>query len=289
MTTLALASYIPHVVIGMLILATLLFLLAIQQLRLGRKGPYWRMRREAGQRGGQLFLISVALYGIAFAIAFFTGFAALAVGEFNALLAGFNNPEVVNAPTPTDTMATLTPTPTETPVPTATDTPIPTDTSTPTATVTPSLTPTPTLTLTPTNTPTPTATYETALHLYEPFGARAAAENAVVRVVSADVSVSQNSTPLEPRVEFPTGTTRIYLFISYRNMANGVAWSRVLYRDGAALQGSTLLWSMGAEGSSYFFFGSDEGYPAGDYRVELTLGDETSSTFEFRVVDPPDA
>lgn len=289
MTTLALASYIPHLVIGLLVLATLLFLLAIHQLRLGRKGPYWRMRREAGQRGGQLFLISVALYGIGFAIAFFSGFAALAVGEFNTLLSGINGTTVANAPTPTETLATLTPMPTETATPTPTDTPTPTQTPTPTATMTPSLTPTPTLTLTPTNTPTPTATYETALHLYAPAGARAAAENAVVRVVSADVAVSQNATPLEPRVEFPAGTQRIYLFISYRNMADGVAWSRVLYRNGAALQGSTLLWSMGREGSSYFFFGSDEGYPAGDYRVELMLGEDTVSGFDFRVIDAPDA
>ena len=67
-------------------------------------------------------------------------------------------------------------------------------------------------------------------------------------------------------------------------MEDGVAWSRILYRDGAPLQGSTLLWSMGGEGSSYFFFGSDTGYLPGDYRVELRLGDVVTSEYTFRVV-----
>lgn len=286
MDTLQLAQYIPHLVVGLLVLAFILFVLAIHQLRVGRRGPYWRMRREAGQRGGQLFLLSVGLFGIAFAIAFFSGFAALALGRFNELLYGSVNAEVAAAPTLTLAVDTLTPTEpaTVTPLPTATA--VPTETATATSTATATLTPTATLTLTPSLTPTPTATYETALHLYEPAGARQAAADAVVRVISADVAVSQNATPLEPRTEFPTGTARIYLFISFRNMQDGVAWSRILYRDGAPLQGSTLLWSMGAEGSSYFFFGSDSGYPPGSYRVELRLGDKTASEFEFSVVDP---
>ena len=285
MDTLQLTQYIPHLVVGLLALALILLLLAIHQLRLGRRGPYWRMRREAGQRGGQLFLLSVALFGIAFAIAFFSGFAALAVGQFNALLYGSANVEAAAAPTLTPAVDTLTPTEPATMTATPTVTASATATATPTATATATTTLTPTPTLTPSSTPTPTATYETALHLYEPSGAREADADAVVRVISADVAVSQNATPLEPRTEFPAGIGRIYLFISFRNMEDGVAWSRILYRDGAPLQGSTLLWSMGAEGSSYFFFGSDEGYPLGDYRVELRLGDETTSEFEFRVVD----
>jgi outer membrane biosynthesis protein TonB len=286
MNTLELARFIPHLVVGMFILAFILFLLAIQQLRLGRKGPYWRLRREAGQRGGQLFLISVTLFGIAAAIAFFSGFAAFALGEFNGLLHGSVEAEVAAAPTETPPGELLPPTETSAPTPTPSETPTPTPTLTETPTPTPTDTSTPTPTLTPSDTPTPTATYETALRLAQPAAARQPAENAVVRVLSADVAVSSNNTPLEPRVEFPAGTRRIYLFFSFRNMADGAAWSRILYRDGAPLQGSTLLWSMGGEGSSYFFFGSDEGYPPGNYRVELRLGDKVASEFEFRVVEP---
>src|SRR5690554_6241934 len=97
MNTLELARFVPHIVVGLLILAFLLFLLAVQQLRVGRRGPYWRMRREAGQRGGQLFLMSVALFGVAAAIAFFSGFAALALGQFNALLYGPREATVASA------------------------------------------------------------------------------------------------------------------------------------------------------------------------------------------------
>lgn len=286
MNTFELARYIPHVVVGLLVLAFILFLAAIQQLRLGRRGPYWRLRREAGQRGGQLFLLSVSLFGIAAAVAFFSGFAAIALGQFNALFYGSDDVEAASAPTLTHTLDTLTPAATDTATPMPTPTPTPTATLTETPTPTPTLTWTPTPTLTPSNTPTPTATYETALRLYQPLDARSPADNAVVRVLSADVAVSANNTPLQPRVEFPAGTTRIYLFISFRNMQNGVSWSRVLYRDGAALQGGTLLWSMGEEGSSYFFFGSDQGYPVGDYRVELSLDDKVTSEFEFRILPP---
>lgn len=285
MNTFELARYIPHLVVGMFILAFILFLLAVQQLRIGRRGPYWRMRREAGQRGGQLFLLSVALFGIASAIAFFSGFAALALGQFNELVYGQAEMSAAAAPTLTNTLEVLPPTATATPTLTSTPSPTLTATATGTPTATPTLTHTPTTTPTPTDTPTPTATYETALRLHEPVGARVARENAVVRVLSADVAVSSNHTPLEPKVEFPAGTRRIYLFISYRNMDDGVAWSRMLYRDGALLQGGALLWGMGKEGSSYFFFGSDEGYPVGEYRVELLIEGEAVSEFAFHVVD----
>ena len=79
------------------------------------------------------------------------------------------------------------------------------------------------------------------------------------------------------------GVKRIYLFFSYRGLESGVAWTRVLYRNGAPLQGSSLLWSLDGEGSSYFFFGSDEGYPAGKYRVEIRLGETVVNLFEFVV------
>lgn len=278
--TQALARYIPHLVAGLLALGGVLFLLAMHQLRVGRRGPYWRMRREAGQRGGQLFLISVAIFGLAGAIAFFSGFAAIALGRFNEWFLPESGAAAA-APTNTPAIGTLEPTATPTLTPTVTPSPTATETPTPTLTQTPSATPT--LTLTPSETPSPTATFETALNLAQPEGARPPGDRALVSILSADIEVSNNATPLTSRTEFSAGVRRIYLFISYRAMEDGVAWSRVLYRDGALFQGSTLLWSLGAEGASYFFFGYDEGYPPGEYRAALLLGDRVVSEFEFRV------
>ena len=79
MTARLIATILPYVIVAMLALALALFVLALQQLRRGRTGPYWRLRRQAGERGGQLFLASVTLFGLAFALAFFSGLADLAL------------------------------------------------------------------------------------------------------------------------------------------------------------------------------------------------------------------
>jgi hypothetical protein len=66
-------------------------------------------------------------------------------------------------------------------------------------------------------------------------------------------------------------------------MDDGVAWSRVLYRDNQPIQGQAYLWSQGQEGSSFFFFGNEDGYEAGDYQVRLFLGEEEVSRFTFTI------
>lgn len=282
----AYAQYIPHLVIGLFALGFVLFLLSLHQLRRGRTGPYWRLRRAAGQRGGQLFLISMALFGIATAIAFFTGFAAVAINgidrylhpassELSVAALDETTPEVTPSDTPTHT-------PTATAMPTQTD--LPTATATATATQTPAASPTepPTATIT----PTPTATFETALRIASLPAVRAPREDAVLRVMAAGEAASENGTPLNPRGIFPAGIRRIYFFFSYRNLDNGVEWSRILYRDGTPVQGSNFLWSLGEEGSSYFFFGNPDGYAPGTYRVELRLGTQVASEFEFSITEP---
>lgn len=285
MTTQQLSEWIPYVVGGLLALALVLFLLSLHQLRRGRKGPYWRIRRQAGQRGGVLFLISMGLFGLALAIALVSGLTALALGRVGNLLR-VSEPEVVVSISETPTALTLAPTTTRTSAPSATPRPTQTPTDSPTMTprATSTATATPTITSTPTETPLPTATYETALHLYQPAGARRAADSALLRILSADTGVSVNQTPLEPRTAFDVGTRRIYLFFTFRDMEDGVAWTRILYREGAPLQGSTLLWSLGEEGSSYFFFGNADGYPAGHYDVQFLLGDDVMSEFSFDVL-----
>jgi hypothetical protein len=272
-----LVDLIPYVVISMIALAAVLFLLALHQLRRGRTGPYWRLRREAGQRGGQLFLIAVALFGSALGIAFFSGFAAVAMSRVNGFLAERSPAPVVIVEQPTET-----PTPDLSPSApvTATDTPTPSAISTtdiPTATSTPTITPTPTLTL------TPSATYETAFRLDVPANARAPRPDAMINIVAADSAVSPDETPVQPRSAFEAGIRRVYLFINFQAMDDGVAWSRVLYRDGAPVQGSTLLWSLGEAGTSYFFLGNEDGYPPGSYSVEVMIGLQVVTTFEFTV------
>src|SRR5687767_7826705 len=102
MTTQVIATLIPYLIVGLLVLAVLLFLVSLQQLRRGRRGHYWRLRRQAGLRGGRLFLLSVALFVLALSIGFFSGFTALALSRVNGLLT--NRSEIAAVPSATPTV-----------------------------------------------------------------------------------------------------------------------------------------------------------------------------------------
>ena len=111
----------------------------------------------------------------------------------------------------------------------------------------------------------PTETPEPRLNLTPLFNStpRPAPESAQLRLIAAAEGVQPNDQPLNPRTEFLAGVTRIYLFFEFSEMANGVEWSRALYRDGVPFQGNVFQWSMGTSGTGYFFFGHADGYPPG--------------------------
>jgi hypothetical protein len=282
-----LAPLLPYIILGLFVLAVLLLLLSLQQLRRGRTGPYWRLRRAAGQRGGQLFLLSMLLFGVALALALFTGLADLA---YRRLTASINSdpeapvgvvlpsrtPTLQYSLTPTSTItATLTMTPTTEPV---TDTPSPS--------VTPSPTATPTETVLPTLTLSPTATFENVLVFTPAPSARKPRLGATVEIVSAAMGVTAAGEPIEPALQFPAGVQRLYFFFDYRRMDDGITWTRILYREGVPIQGGSYIWSLGEEGANFFFFGSDTGYSSGSYKIQLFLGEDEVYWFEFSILSP---
>jgi hypothetical protein len=281
-----LASLLPYIITGMFAIAAVAFLLSLQQLRRGRKGPYWRIRRAAGQRGGQLFLFSIALFGVAGALALFSGLADLAYQRLtNTLNSNSDTPKGVVLPSLTPTLLhTFTPTSSTTPTPTYTITATATrltETPRPSATVEPSATLT--ATSIPSMTFTATATFESVLVLTPALSQQQPRSGATIEIMAAAASISPDELPVDPTQQFPAGVQRIYLFIDFQRMDDGVSWSRVLFRDGVPIQGQSYLWSLGEEGSSYFFFGSDEGYPPGEYEVRLFLSDTAVSQFKFSV------
>jgi hypothetical protein len=292
MTLQQVMSSTPYVIGALFALALVLFLLALIQLRRSRKGAYWRLRRQAGQSGAKLLLSALALFALAAALTFYSGLAAIA---FRGLFA--TQPEqvyqgvVVPTWTPTSPLLmTASHTPTFTA--TATDTLVPsaTATATPSRTRTATRTPTPTFTPTVTNTPTPTftlsPTFEQILKLTQPalVTMRQPGESVLLAITAADQTLSLDHTPVEPKTTFGIGVKRIYLFFAFENMNNGVRWSRVLYREGVAVQGQTYLWGMGESGDSFFFFGNDEGYASGDYQIRLFVGSDEVSRFNFSIL-----
>jgi hypothetical protein len=288
MTAQEIATILPSILGGLFVAGLALLLLALFHLRRGRSGPYWRLRRQASMLGFRLLLAALGIFGLTIALAFYSGLATLAFRGLDDLFTGRAAGAVgVVVPTLTVTVPaapTFPPTPTQPPtrVPTsAAATPTLTETAVPTLTATPTLTPT--LTGTPTLTLTPSPTYEAVLNLAAPSALVTARPGALVEVTAADDAISANQTPLQPRAVFAAGTDRLYFFISYRNMTDGAAWSRVLYRDGVPVQGQAYLWSMGAEGASFFFFGSADGYAPGSYEVRMFLGEREVSRFPFVV------
>lgn len=273
--------------------ALLLLALALHQLRLGRTGSYWRLRRQAGQRGGKLLITSVALFIIAAALAFYSGLAFIAFRGLDSLLErgtpglrGVALPTVTLTPGVTSTPS-VTPTafPTETSTPTASPstTPPPTPTLSPTTRATSTPTPTPSITTTPTVTWTPSATYESVLRLTPPAARRQHRSEASIQITALGDAISDNPTAAQPEIEFGPGVQRIYVFFSFEQMDNGVSWSRALYRDGVAVQGQAYLWGMGSSGHSIFFFGNDAGYPPGRYEIRLYLGADEAAHYAFTV------
>ncbi len=280
-----LAQALPYIIVGLFILALLLFLVSLQQLRRGRTGSYWRLRREAGQRGGQLFLISLALFVLAIAIAIFSGLGDLAYQRLRQALES-NNPDIVHgvalSSATVSAPASPTPTTTKTPSPTLTRTPQP-NTATPSSTPLPTSTSTPSTTYTPTVTLTPSATFEVTLAVTLPTSAVQVASTAGVDITSAALDVASDGTGVNPGNSFAAGAKRLYFFIQFHDMTPGVTLTRVLYREGIPVQAQTSLWSMDAAGSSYFFFGSEAGYPVGAYEIKLFAGQTLLSTFAFRL------
>jgi hypothetical protein len=288
-----LVSLLPYIIIGLYVIAVLVFILSLQQLRRGRTGPYWRLRRTAGQRGGQLFLLSIALIGVASALALFSGLADLAYRRLTGTL--INDPDIprgVVLPTLTQTLRfTTTPTaitPTSS-VTIVTASPTPTLIR-PSVTLAPSATNSATLTLTttltPTNTPVPSATFESVLALTPQASQRQPRAGASVKITTAAQGIAADQSPVQPGTQFSAGVQRVYFFLDYQTMDDGIGWSRILFRDGIPIQGQSYLWSLGENGSSYFFFGSEEGYPPGEYQVRLFLGDQEASTFSFSISAP---
>lgn len=274
---------IPYILGGAFGLGALLFALSLLLLRRRRTGAYWRARRQAGDRGGRLFVASSLLMLLSVVASLITGVLFLirqpnteAVIRGPEDLYGINLPtaeqqntvEVVAAPT--DASATTAPELSSTALPAATLTS--------------------TVALPPTNTPhpsdalAPTQTFGEVLNLTPVFSTtpRAVPAGAQMSIEGASILYAPNVLPV-PQFQFDAGVKRIYLYIAFEQMENDVAWSRVLYVNGTPVQGSTQLWTQGAAGKGSFFFGNPDGYAAGSYEVRLFLGDKPVSQYRFVV------
>ncbi len=284
----------------LLLVGLVLLILSIQQLRVARRNPYWRQRRAAGQRGGQLFLVALTLLGLGLGIGFLSGLATIFIDEFDQLInprptsfPGIAPTITPNFPTP-DVEATfafyltataqiergdITAAPTHTATATATLTSTATASNTPTATRTftalpPTATPTATLSLTPSETP--------AFQITPPPSEVEPHDDAAINISTLGYIPDTDSETVFTD-QFDADVRRIYVYIAFENMTNGVTWTRILYRDGIAIQGGVYTWSDGEAGNSFFFFGQAAGYPPGSYTIQLFIGDQPAGRTTFTI------
>lgn len=98
------------------------------------------------------------------------------------------------------------------------------------------------------------------------------ADLTIVAVASA---VTADLQPVNPDASLQAGITRLYFWVAYRGMVDGVAWERLLLRDGRVIQGGAYLWNGGAEGTALHFFGDAEGFAPGEYEIRLAFSGVT--------------
>lgn len=257
------------------VLALLILLISLRLFRRSRRDVFWRRRREAGQRGWRLFLLASVLLFLSAASCVSSVLLALFTKEpeappaVNVALSDADRTapvvdletippaDALPSPTPGEVEATPPPAPTE---PSASPTPVPT--------VVVIITATPPST-TPTNTPFATFTPQ----MTPLVSSVTPGPNATLTITALDSQISDAFTPVEPDTQFREGITRLYLFVDFRDMRQGVLWRRELYRDGELVDGNAYLWGSESDGSSYFFFGSDTGFPPGSYEIRLYIGE----------------
>lgn len=264
-------------------LALILFVISVRLFRRSRRDVFWRRRREAGQRGWRLLLVSIFLLIVSGLFCGVTGLASwmseddatdtpssTSVAELSPAVSELPPSIAVGqSPSPTDFQTPVPPTPTESPSPVPTVVVI--------ITATPQHTPTETLFATFTPYVTPPVSNVTP----EP-GAR-------ITITALDDQISDSLMPLNPRSVFNIGTTRIYLFVRFRTMTPGVLWKRYLYHEGERVDGGEYLWGSQTNGESYFFFGNENGFPPGEYEIRLFIGESETpvSVMPFEITESP--
>jgi hypothetical protein len=110
---------------------------------------------------------------------------------------------------------------------------------------------------------------------------------------SADLNINTNLSPLlfstevtsdyeaiNPGRIFPEGFFTIYATFAYEEMTDGMEWAWVWRHNGKVVSGGNELWNYGDDGPGYVYLNPEEGFQAGEYKVEVWVNSEllTSST-----------
>jgi hypothetical protein len=230
---------------------------AYTNLRRARQAPYFRIRRDSARRGWRwVIALIVAIGGV--------------IGSLSAR-------SIV--PPPQGTLRTLF-LASPTPFPTIAPPSSPTGAADLTLTAQSPLEGLPTTPLTP-QTPTvePSPLIST---INSPVTPSASAELAITGVSSG---ITADRTPVDLNTIFPVGIPRVYYWFEFENITAGISWSQVLLLNGSVIRSESEEWNRGESGSAYYWFGAQEGWPAGTYEIQFYLGDRLMSSASYSIAD----
>jgi hypothetical protein len=232
-------------------------MMAIYQMDRARRAPFYAARGAALQRVRRWALVALLMVVVALIL--------LVVAPRLAKILDWPEEPAEGAPTPTGAVM-VTPTVRPTRTPTATPTRRPT--------ATPPFIPTPT---------TDVALPESAATPLP--DAVPAGEGAHITFITLAAERDEAGQPVDPGTEFPPGDHRVYLFISYEGMANGVAWTFAVYQDGELLDSATQAWEWGAAGKTYLYFKPPGGYEPGLYEMQVFVEEQLKGVAQFVVTE----
>lgn len=147
----------------------------------------------------------------------------------------------------------------------------------PTPTVTlgpPTITPSP-----PPPTASPTAPIATIESVVTPPA------DATINITAISSDISTGLVPINPGTQFVVGIPRVYFFLQFENMADGMSWSRVLTRNGEVIRSESESWERGESGTAYYWFAAQGGWPTGQYEIQFFVGDTLLTTAAFEVIN----
>ncbi len=163
-----------------------------------------------------------------------------------------------------------------------------TPTATPTATPRPTHTPTATATRRPTATPpfipTPTPVVPVPESALTPIpSAVPAGPEARITIITLAAGRDEEGQPVDPGTRFPPGRHRVYLFVTYSGMRDGLAWTFAVYHDGELVASDTRLWEWGPEGNASLYYTPPDGYQTGIYEMRVFIEERLQGVAQFEV------
>ncbi|NLH06453.1 MAG: hypothetical protein GX484_02500 [Chloroflexi bacterium] len=245
--------YILPVILGLV--AVIALITAFTNFRRARTAPYFRIRRQSSQKAWRWTLVLI--------LASAGAFAAVQAQQFV---------EPVE-------LASLLPS-------AATDTPTFSPLTFPTSTIDLSLTPKDILEGPPTITPTePPPTLSPTPYIATIQSTVTPPSDATLTNTGISSGLSPDLQPVNVGDVFPVGTPRIYFWVEFDNMVNGVSWSRALLLDGRVVRTESEAWERGEEGVAYYWFDAQGGWPTGRYEVQFFIGDKLVDSATYQVVN----